>query len=175
VVTRKKSQHNGWLISLLFLMAFLASCSPVSSSSTQATPLPSQQITYSCHLQQTPFQHSLSGPEIHGSTYQGSLWALIQSNVGLPIPVNSLIKFIWRITGSGAFSIVALGPQGKQLQSGEGGPSIHGGSTWDRPGSEWGTVFTFPIPGCWDLHASRNGASGDVWLNVIAKTKTINH
>ena len=176
MVTHKKLQHSGWLIYLLFCTLLLASCSSTSSSSTQVTPLPPQRITYSCHLQKTPFQHSSSGPEIQGSTHQGSLWALIQSTVGLPIPVNLLIKIIWRITGSGAFSIVALGPQGEQLQSGEGGPSLHSGSSWDdHPGGEWGTVFTFPTPGCWDLHASRDGASGDVWLNVVAKTKAINH
>ena len=174
MIVCKRSQQRGWLICLLFFTTLLVACSPGTSpspkSTTQTTPsgvAPSpQHISYSCQLQQTPVQNSSIGPEIHGRAFQSELWALIGSTTGIPPRANSYVKIVWRMTGSGTFSLVAAGPQGKQLQPGRG-PEPHDGSNWNRPGDEWGSFFTFPTAGCWDLHASRNGAYGDIWLNII--------
>jgi len=70
------------------------------------------------------------------------------------------------MTGTGDFSIVASGPSDMKVSPSQG-PAEHLGSNWNRPGDEWGTVFTFPSAGCWDLHATRGSASGDVWLKVV--------
>ncbi|HKF38789.1 MAG TPA: hypothetical protein VKB35_17980 [Ktedonobacteraceae bacterium] len=75
------------------------------------------------------------------------------------------MKIVWRMTGSGSFTVVALGPQGMNVPPSQG-PIAHLGSNWNRPGDEWGTVFYFPVAGCWDLHATRGTSSGDVWLVV---------
>jgi hypothetical protein len=77
-----------------------------------------------------------------------------------------LVKIVWRMTGSGDFTIVALGPSGMKVPPSQG-PNAHLGSDWNRPGDEWGTVFTFPLAGCWDLHATRGNAIGDVWLKIV--------
>jgi hypothetical protein len=77
-----------------------------------------------------------------------------------------LVKIVWRMTGSGDFTIVALGPSGMKIPPSQG-PIKHLGSDWNRPGDEWGTVFTFPVAGCWDLHATRGNAFGDVWLEIV--------
>jgi hypothetical protein len=70
------------------------------------------------------------------------------------------------MTGSGGFDVVALGLHGMKVPPSQG-PTEHLGSNWDRPGDEWGTVFTFPVAGCWDLHATRDNAFGNVWLKIV--------
>ena len=74
-------------------------------------------------------------------------------------------KIVWRMVGSGDLTLVAIAPDGTRL-----GPDWldpHSlSSTWTRPGDEWGSGFTFTETGCWDIHAARQGLSGDVWLLV---------
>jgi len=50
----------------------------------------------------------------------------------------------------------------------EWGPDAHCGSTYRRPGQEWGAGYLFTQPGCWDLHAIRGNATADVWLNLAS-------
>jgi len=45
------------------------------------------------------------------------------------------------------------------------GVIVHG-STWQRPGDEWGSSFRFDAPGCWQIHATRSDVNGDLWLLV---------
>jgi len=168
-----RSKRRDWLICFLFFQLFLTACSSVSSSaindakktvparSTTPSPLP---LTYSCQLQQTPVLTTSMGPEIHGRSHESELWALLMART-VPPRVNEQVKIVWRMTGSGTLSLVALGPQGKRLQPDQG-PEEHGGSNWNHPGGEWGSIFTFPSAGCWDLHTSRNGAFGDIWLTI---------
>jgi hypothetical protein len=70
------------------------------------------------------------------------------------------------MTNSDYFDIMALGPHGMKVLPSQG-PDRHLGSNWNRPGGEWGTVFTFPVAGCWDLHATSDNAFGDVWLKIV--------
>jgi hypothetical protein len=105
------------------------------------------------------------GPEVQGTATNAELWALLQSTSGVPPQANSLVKIVWRMSGSGDFIIVALGPSGMKVSPSQG-PNAHLGSNWNRPGDEWGTVFYFPVAGCWDLHATRGTSAGDVWLVV---------
>lgn len=109
---------------------------------------------------------SLGLPELHADAFGGDVWALLLS--GPTIWANSAVSIVWKATGSGAFNVFASGPGDSQLAP-TSGPNPHGGSNWQRPGDEWGTTFTFPQPGCWELHASRGASlSGDVWLMVSA-------
>jgi hypothetical protein len=106
------------------------------------------------------------GPEVHGKATNSELWALIMAAENPP-RAKGLVKIVWRMTGVGNLELVALGPKGEHLSPNDG-PQEHSGSSWNRPGLEWGSVFTFPEGGCWQVHASRDGAWGDVWLNISA-------
>lgn len=75
------------------------------------------------------------------------------------------MKIVWRMTGQGALRLLAVNPQGIHLTPTEG-PSEHGGSTWNRPGDEWGSAFRFPVPGCWVVGARRDVGAGEVTLSV---------
>ena len=132
---------------------------------TSATVVSSGSYVTSCIL--TPqITSSLGLPELHANASGGDIWALLLS--GPTIRANSAVSIVWKATGSGAFKVVASGPGASQLPP-TSGPNPHGGSNWQRPGDEWGTTFTFPQPGCWQLHVTRGASlSGDVWLMVSA-------
>lgn len=101
-------------------------------------------------------------PQVQGHAPGGELWALIFN--GWPMQAHMKNKIVWRMTGSGDFRLVAHGPAGQVLQ-----PTdfiFHEGSNWQRPGEEWGSTFTFPASGCWDVHASRGNLVGDVWFVI---------
>jgi hypothetical protein len=74
-------------------------------------------------------------------------------------------KIVWRLGGSGGLDLVAIAPDGTQVEP-DWLEAHTGSSTWTRPGDEWGSGFTFTQTGCWDIHATRGAASGDVWLVV---------
>lgn len=79
-------------------------------------------------------------------------------------PAGETSKIIIRMTGEGDLRLWAEGPG---VPRGEpDGVDPHTGSNWDRPGSEWGTYWVFPRPGCWRIHASRDEAAGTLWLWV---------
>ncbi len=115
----------------------------------------------------SPIDNSPIGPEAEGTSANASLWALLMSTSGIPIQAKQGVKIVWRMTGSGDLQLVAIGPQGQRLAP-TWGPDAHGGSNWNRPGDEWGAGFNLPTAGCWDLHASRDNASGDLWLVVTS-------
>jgi hypothetical protein len=91
-----------------------------------------------------------------------TIWALFFQR---PIGVNKDVKIVWRMTGTGAFQVRAYQPLGRTTLPTDG-PTEHLGSNWDKPGDEWGTWFTFPAAGCWDLHVTRGRSSGDLWIDV---------
>ena len=183
---KNHSRSAQWLFLALFLV-LLAACSggaQVSSSvspvaqKTGAAPSPSPSPLLSLTVTgpttpglkrcqpASPIDNSPVGPEVQGTATNAELWALIQSTSGIPPVAKTEVKIVWRMTGYYQFSIVALGPAGMQVSPSQG-PDPHGGSNWNRPGDEWGTVFTFPVAGCWDLHATRGNAAGDVWIKII--------
>ncbi len=113
-------------------------------------------------------------PEARGTTTRGSVWALFFPSRGMRWQPGSAIfagsvgkafKIVFRVTGSGPIRLSVRGPKGAALRP-DWGPQRHDGSTWQRPGDEWGVGFTFPTAGCWRLHAERSGASGDVWALI---------
>lgn len=113
----------------------------------------------------TPSPATDGFPEQKGS---GSLWALYFPTVDRPpfVRAGREAKIVWRMTGSGGFTIVADGPGGVAVKP-VWGPEGHGSSTWTRPGDEWGTGWNFPTAGCWTIRADRaDGSSGELAILV---------
>jgi hypothetical protein len=106
------------------------------------------------------------GPrERQGGGDGATLWALFFT--AEPVTAGKEIKVAWRMTGSGDLSISATGPDGTVVKP-VWGPEAHGGSTWNRPGTEWGTGWIFPAGGCWTINAKRASGSGYLVLRVAA-------
>jgi hypothetical protein len=106
--------------------------------------------------------------EVQGTVSGGlELWGLVEPQNGLPVRSDSSVKIVWRMTGAGPLRLTAIGPVGEKLLP-DFGPEIHGGSSWTRPGDEWGSSFTFPTPGCWDVQLTRGAVTGHVWMVVAA-------
>lgn len=103
-------------------------------------------------------------PEVRGQVSgRNQLWALLLGSV--PLPRGQDVKIVWRMTGGGELRLTAYGPHGA-VRTPDWGPVAHGGSTWARPGSEWGAGFTFTRSGCWVVVARRGGLAGEVGLEV---------
>jgi len=99
-------------------------------------------------------------PEAQGRSADLIVWALVFN----PLEAHRDIKIVWRVTGAGAFQVRGYQPSGATVVPDR--VQEHDGSTWQKPGDEWGTFFNFPAPGCWDLHVTRGESSGDLWINV---------
>ncbi len=105
-------------------------------------------------------------PEIQGTmSTEGEMWALLFFDKA---HAKEDLKIVWRITGLGKqFTVQARNEDGTVV-SPTWGPEYHGGSTWERPGCEWGTGFNFPKPGCWTLTATRGITIGEIRLDILA-------
>lgn len=79
--------------------------------------------------------------------------------------VGQEVKIVWRMTGTGDLAITVISPSGQSAPL-TFGPEPHGGSTYERPGDEWGSGYRFDEPGCWHLHLERLDTAGDVWLEI---------
>jgi hypothetical protein len=105
----------------------------------------------------------------HEARGSGGLWAegaaFSSHTAVLDGVLGKQTKIIWRLIGSGDLDISATAPDGSHLKPDWLDPH-EGLSTWTRPGNEWGSGWTFTQTGCWHIHATRQGASGDVWLVV---------
>jgi hypothetical protein len=115
----------------------------------------------------SPLSLARGVPETRGTT-EGAvkLYGLLFSR--LPLRTNEEChKIVWRMTGTGPFVATVLSPFGQARPLAQG-PDHHDGSTYDRPGDEWGVGYRFPTPGCWHLHFQRGATHGDVWFQVKA-------
>jgi hypothetical protein len=113
----------------------------------------------------TRFGAQSASNEIRGATTKGSLWGLAFGHV--PPRAGDELKIVWRMTGNGPLRVVFNAPDGHARPL-VFGPEAHGSSNYHRPGDEWGTGFRFATPGCWHIHLTRAGTSGDVWLDIAA-------
>ncbi|HZD22507.1 MAG TPA: hypothetical protein VE569_03780 [Acidimicrobiia bacterium] len=102
--------------------------------------------------------------EIRATSSDIDVWGLLWRTP--PLPVDDEVKMVWRATGTGEFDIQAT--QGASEAELTFGPSLHHGSTFQRPGDEWGTAFIFPSPGCWEIEITRGADSAYVWVRVEA-------
>jgi hypothetical protein len=99
--------------------------------------------------------------EVHGTARGAELWGLVFAAV--PLPVGQEVKIAWRMTGRGPLQLTVTRSDGTPAKR-TLGPDEHEGSTWSRPGQEWGTGFVFPKAGCWRFHLARSSGVGEVWL-----------
>ncbi|TDD24903.1 hypothetical protein [Nonomuraea diastatica] len=103
-------------------------------------------------------------PEVQGTARDAELWGLLFVKE-TPLHHGDEIKIVWRMTGEGPLHVRATLPDGAAATL-VWGPEEHSGSSWRRPGQEWGTGFVFPKPGCWKVELTRTRGSGHVWLPV---------
>jgi hypothetical protein len=100
--------------------------------------------------------------ERQGVGQGATLWALFFAPRAV---AGQEIKIAWRMTGSGDFAISATGPDGAPAKL-TWGPEAHGGSTFERPGDEWGTGLIFPVAGCWTVNATRTQGKAQLMIRV---------
>jgi hypothetical protein len=103
---------------------------------------------------------------IRGQATDASLWALPFET--LPFTTGHEVKIVWRMTGSGPPQFTVTGPGGEDSDALRWGPEEHPGSSWKRPGDEWGTGFRFADPGCWRITVRRDQGVGSIWVRVVA-------
>ena len=94
-----------------------------------------------------------------------TIYGLLFLTRPLPVRVGDELKIVWRMTGDGDLSVSYESPDGTPATL-TFGPEPHPGSTYNRPGDEWGTGFKFEKPGCWHIHLARTEGQGDVWIKV---------
>jgi len=153
-------------------IALVAIVVAVAALASGAARLDAMARTDDCRSLSTVSMYSPGWPEIRGTTNRGQLWvtgglgpsatpgpAALDALVSQPFP----LKWIWRMTGTGALRIVAIAPSGMRVNP-VWGPDRHGGSNWAHPGAEWGTGWFFWERGCWRIHATRGKTHGDVFL-----------
>lgn len=112
-----------------------------------------------------PATAQVSGLEERQGVGDGvTLWALLFPT-DPTVTAGREIKIAWRMTGDGTPTMRAVGPGGRVVRP-VWGPEGHGGSTWTRPGDEWGTGWVFPAPGCWTVEARRSSGSARLTLRA---------
>lgn len=134
----------------------------VRSATTTADSPPSSSDGQACD--QTPIQAS-GFPEVQGIGRDATIYGLLFPTHPGPVRSGEELKIVWRMTGQGDLSVSYFAPDGRPGVL-TFGPEAHGGSTFQRPGDEWGTGFSFDAAGCWRIHLERSVGSGDVWLAV---------
>jgi predicted acetyltransferase len=113
-----------------------------------------------------------SDNEIQGATRHGSLFGLLFGE-RVPPRAGDELKIVWRMTGKGPLKVSFTAPSGKRKALAFG-PVAHGaGSSYQRPGDEWGTGFRFDTSGCWHIRLTRSDNVGDVWLDVRPESGVI--
>jgi hypothetical protein len=161
-----------WPVCCSLLVFSLAACSSGSSHSTLSTPPRPTQVATTQVLGTEAVSPADSnrcinaalGRNVQGMNTNVTVGATIESSTGLPILAKHDVKIIWDMAGTGPFYVFGLGPRGIRLLPFQG-PLVH--LTANGTGAEWGTLFNFPVAGCWDLHAMRDHAFGDLWLDVL--------
>jgi hypothetical protein len=142
----------------------LAACSTAAPTATHvpATPTPYPLGAAGCH----PASPSGDFPaEIYGTAVNGTVWAWFMWSY--PPRAGMEDKTVWRLDGAntqGTPSFSLLGPDGQVGRL--TGLQEHGGSTWNRPGVEYGSGLLFPAAGCWDVRVTMGQLHGDVYVVV---------
>ncbi len=145
----------------------LTTSSPTARKSVLSQPAPLSSppsVSQTCQLTLFAPAQGSQLPEAQGKAVHAEVWVLFFADPR-SLQSGKEVKIVWRMTGSGTLQVVAHHAGNVQVRP-VWGPDEHGGSSWNRPGAEWGTGFKFPARGCWDLHATRGVAAGDVWVTV---------
>jgi hypothetical protein len=157
-------------VPVVLLLAITSSCQ--SSVSQSPRPLPSVTVSYdaggctSSAVLPSPTDPARSSPpEVHAASSGGELWVMAyRAHPSQQLHPGDELKTIMRMTGSG--DLVLNSTNGRTRVGPTRGPDQHGGSNWERPGDEWGAIWSFPEAGCWQVHAQRTAVSGDFWVVV---------
>lgn len=140
---------------VLILSACRSSLTPTAGSRTEGSP---QWSAPTCPA-------PTATREIKGTqSGKSELWALIDGPFP-PVRSGVDMKVIVKVAGSGPMSTYADGPEQVQLLP-DWGPQPHTGSSWNRPGDEWGSGFTFSEPGCWNIRVVRGTTRGSIPITV---------
>lgn len=102
-------------------------------------------------------------PIRQGIATDATLYALLFPHDG-QLTTTRENKIVWRMTGTGDLVITATGPGGISIKPIWLDP--HGDSSFQRPGEEWGTGWTFPVGGCWTFTATRTTGTGALTVRV---------
>src|SRR5215468_4952198 len=145
---------------IIGLVACTTSVTPTERShSSGKTPTVAPWFQPSC-----PSPSTAWGGEVRGRANSGlEVWGLILGP--LPLQAGRSTKVVIRMTGTGQPVIYADGPSRAQIGP-DVGPESHTGSTWHRPGDEWGTFFTFTAAGCWNVRVLRMSSRGDIPIAI---------
>ncbi|MEU8124208.1 hypothetical protein AB0C21_36315 [Spirillospora sp. NPDC049024] len=107
-------------------------------------------------------------PEVRGTGHGIRAWGLMMPQDRYPpLRAGRDLKIVWRVTGSGPLRLTSVDPRGRERPV-VWGPEPHGGSSFQRPGQEWGAGYRIGEPGCWRFRVLRGGGTADVWLRVAA-------
>jgi hypothetical protein len=140
------------------LLAALAACTPQAAPAARsAAPATAQTPTTQAE--------DLPGHEVRAESASLEIWALLY--VAPPWTAGQEVKVVWRSTGVGDFSVVAVGPKEQRVDP-LSGPTEHFGSNWARPGQEWGTFFRLDEPGEWELRVERGPDTASLPITVTA-------
>src|SRR5689334_19353445 len=91
----------------------------------------------------TRFNGSL--PLVQGTGHGATMWGLLMFPHPLPARVGDQEKIVWRMTGLGPITLLAIGPDGSPHRL-LWGPAFHISSNFDKPGDEWGAGYAFTEP-----------------------------
>ena len=141
-------------------MAAVSGCTAAERpAAKEGAPHAKPSLPLSQQLNQVP------GTEVRAESSTLETWALLYQPT--PWRAGEEVKVVWRTTGTGAFEVVAVGPDSQVVQP-ISGPTPHFDSNWGRPGDEWGTFFRLDAPGKWMLRVERGQASASLAVTVIA-------
>jgi hypothetical protein len=157
-------RRNVFLGTIVCWALWLASCTSGGSGQTSAhNPGTLTGDVLGCpHTPSSARHWGMGSSEIEAAATGGRVWALVEG--GIPVPAQRDVKIIWRVTGNGTLTLMAVNRAGESLRAED--VAAHDGSSWRRPGDEWGSAWNFPEPGCWDLHVERGTTVADVWLRA---------
>src|ERR1700730_13450156 len=154
-----------WLIGVSCI-ATLSACATTSIAQSKPSPATATQPSPSGWSEPACSSSNVAGGEVRGTASTGvEIWGLILGP--LPLRVGTDTKVVIRMTGGGEPVIYSDGPSGLQVAPDQG-PRVHAGSSWNRPGDEWGTFFTWPSAGCWNIRVLRSPGWGYIPLAVGA-------
>ncbi len=152
-------------VAVVLAVVFAWACAPSGTSpSSVSSPTPSGPLGAAGCRPTSP--SGAFSEEIYGTATGGTVWAWFMA--GYPPKAGVEDKTVWRLSGpnlSGAPTFVLVGPASQPGHL-NWGPEEHSGSTWTRPGREFGTGLVFPAVGCWDIQVTLGQLTGHVYVVV---------
>jgi hypothetical protein len=153
-------------IAVLVAGLLLAACTADRPQATRPTgsvaTAPAAQPSATCPASADLGAAGAGLPERQGTGHGATLWGLFFAPKAV---AGKEIKVAWRMTGAGDLTMTASGPDGATTKP-TWGPEGHGGSSFHRPGDEWGTGWVFPSAGCWRIDAKRDSGTAEMILRV---------